>query len=40
MKNTTKLPYEEARLDVISILHADIITTSGDDNFDDGGWTH
>lgn len=41
MKKATKLPYEEARLDVTFISIIDVISTSGaDNNFDDGGWTH
>ena len=44
MKNTTKLPYEEAQLLVITL--ADVISTSdpswsgGSGNVDDDGWTH
>ena len=41
MKNSIKLPYEEAELEVTFIPASDVISTSGgDDNRDDGGWTH
>ena len=44
MKNTTKLPYREAQLEVIVL--ADVVSTSGPSwsggsgNVDDDGWTH
>ena len=42
MKNTEKrLPYQEASIEVISMLGVDIITTSvwNDDDIDSDGWT-
>ena len=41
MKNITKLPYEEARLEVTNFPVSDVVSTSGGNgNRDDGGWTH
>ena len=43
MKNTMKIPYEEAKLELVMIDELDVITTSealGDgEDFDDKAWT-
>lgn len=44
VKENKKIPYEEAKLEIILIAANDIITTSGDElgegvDIDDGAWT-
>ena len=44
MKKTTKLPYEEAGVEIVLLDAVDIVTASStlddSDNRDDSGWTH